>query len=164
MNKKYPNVRIALLLACTAMAGATSGSRDNVVIHMSNGGSPFKAALRQTTRISFQGSSMVINEAGGPAVTIPVRDIERMTFDLATSSAEELDSPLTDDLTFTVEREKVKLVSASGGDIEMHVFDAAGHHVGAISSTGEAEFDFTDMNPGIYVIATAGKSIKYLNK
>ena len=147
MNKKYPNVRIALLLACTAMAGATSGSRDNVVIHMSNGGSPFQAALRQTTRISFQGSS-----------------IERMTFDLATSSAEELDSPLTDDLTFTVEREKVKLVSASGGDIEMHVFDAAGHHVGAISSTGEAEFDFTDMNPGIYVIATAGKSIKYLNK
>ena len=162
--KKNPNARMVLTLASMAIASAAFGYPDDIVVHKSNGSSPFKTELSKTSRITFQGSSMMIKEAGGPAVSIPLRDIARIVFDLSTSSSEEMESNLTEELKFIVERKKVKLISVSGGDVELFVFDAAGHQVGAVSSKGETEYDFTDKEAGVYILTSAGKSIKYLNK
>ena len=162
--KKYPNVRIALTLASIAAVGVAFGSPDDIVVQMSNGSASYKADLSKSPRITLQVSSMVINTAGEPAVSIPVRDIERMVFDLATSSIEEMESSLTEELTFVVERKKVRIISASGGDVELRVFDASGRQIDAVSASGEAEYDFSGMNTGVYIITSAGKSIKYLNK
>ncbi|MDE6017412.1 MAG: T9SS type A sorting domain-containing protein [Muribaculaceae bacterium] len=161
---KYPKVRILLTFASLLAASATFGAPDDVVVQMSNGSDSYKADLSKISRITFRGSSMIIKAAGEPDVSIPVRNIERMVFDLNTSSAEEMESALSEDLTFIVEHKKVRIVSATGGDVQMHVFDASGRQVDVVSGASEAEYDFSDKNTGVYIITSSGKSIKYLNK
>ncbi len=161
---KYPNSRILLSFASLVAASVAFGAPDDIVVEMSNGSDSYKADLSKNTRITFRGSSMIIKAAGEPDVSIPVRDIHRIVFDLATSSVEEIEAVLTDDLTFIVEHKKVRVISASGGNVELHIFDASGRLADVVTGIREAEYDFSDKDTGVYIVTSSGKNIKYLNK
>ena len=156
--------RSAWSMACImTLTGATMSADDQMLVHLNNASSPHKIEVSGKTKKKKKKNIMNVSQSSG-TMSINIADIDRMVFDLQTSSADEIDTPLDGEISFAVTGRRVTATSTSGGEVTLRIYDTAGHTTASLSSPGTVEFDFSGMQPGVYIILCNGKTIKYLNK
>lgn len=140
-----------------------SATPDQLLVHVNGQETPTAIEITDQTKISFGNTTLDIKQPSGN-LSIEIADIDRLTFDLETSSEDEIDMPLTDDVTFSVTGRHVTITSSSGTPLTLTVYDATGHCIESVSGTGCVETDFSDRRPGVYILVCGNKTIKYLNR
>ena len=153
----------AILLGYTFAISSASAAGDNMIVHINGSPTPMQVEISENTKITFDNSTMRISQTAGETV-LDINDIDKMVFDLHTSSIENTSAAISDDVTFTVAGKHITATSASESHISLHIYDTAGRKVAEVSGRGAVEYDFTDTKSGVYIILCGDKTIKYLNR
>ena len=160
--EKSSFIRGAILLMCTTALSA-SAAGDNMLVHINGSTAPVQVEISGQTKITFDNAVMKISQTSGDT-TLDIADIDRMVFDLHTSSVDNIEASLDQDITFVVDGKHISATSASGSEITLHIYDTAGHNVATTVAPGNVEFDFSDRKAGVYIIICGDKTLKYLNR
>lgn len=153
----------------TAMACAFAipvcawASPDHMLVHVNGSDTPHSIEISADTRITFDNTTMHVAHPAGN-LSLEIADIDRMVFDLETSSTEEVEAALDADITITAAAGHVTAVSASGAQVSLVVYDATGRHVSSATGEGMADADMSGCRPGVYILVCGNKTIKYLNR
>ena len=160
--EKSSLIRGTFLLACATAISAHAAS-DNMLVHINGSTTPVKVEVSDQTKITFDNNVMKISQTSGDT-TLDIADIDHIVFDLHTSSVENIEASLDQDITFVVYGKHISATSASGNEITLHIYDTAGHNVATTVAPENVEFDFSDRKAGVYIIICGDKTIKYLNR
>ena len=153
----------AALLGVSIAVGVAYAKPDDVLLYVKGQGAPTTVALTPSTKITFDSNTLIASTSDGK-ISLDIADIDRIEFDLKTSSEEEIEAPLSEDITINIYGKNVSVSSASGANVDLKVYDTAGHQIANHVGEGNVEVDFNDKKAGVYIIVCGDKTIKYLNK
>ncbi|WP_290067931.1 T9SS type A sorting domain-containing protein [Muribaculum intestinale] len=160
----YPIItRLAILLGFTVYGFTASAAGDNMLVHINGSSTPLKVEISEKTKITFDNSTMCIAQTAGETA-IDVNEIDRIVFDLHTSSIDDTSVSLSDDVTFTVAGTLITAKSVSESHLSLHIYDTSGRKVAEVSGHGSTDYDFSGAKSGVYIILCGYKTIKYLNR
>lgn len=151
------------LLGASLAIGAAHASPDDVLLFVKGQEAPASVALTTSTKITFHNNTLTATTPDG-YISLDIADIDRIEFDLRTSSDEQIDAPLSEDITFNITRKTVAVTSANGAAVNLKIYDTAGYLIANPAGNGSVEVDFNNIRPGVYIIICGDKTIKYLNK
>ena len=151
-------------MACDfALPVCAWASPDHMLVHVNGTDTPHSIEISADTRITFDNTTMHVAHPAGN-LSLEIADIDRMVFDLATSSTEEIEATLDADITITAAGGHVTAISASGAPVALAVYDATGRRVISANGAGTASADLSACRQGVYIIVCGNKTIKYLNR
>lgn len=134
-----------------------------MLVHINGSSTPLKVEISEKTKITFDNSTMCIAQTAGETA-IDVNEIDRIVFDLHTSSIDDTSVSLSDDVTFTVAGTLITAKSVSESHLSLHIYDTSGRKVAEVSGHGSTDYDFSGAKSGVYIILCGYKTIKYLNR
>ena len=71
------------------------------------------------------------------------QDIDKIVFDLHTSSIDDTSVSLSDDISFTVAGTLITATSVSESHLSLHIYDTSGRKVAEVSGQGSTDYDFS---------------------
>lgn len=127
------------------------------------GGEPTSVPLTTATHITFdaEGEQMLVSQGDTEPLMFPVGDIDKILFDLKTSSVDEVRSDLGG-VTVTVSHGVLTLESPA--PFSYGAWNAAGVTVANGKAESTVTLDFTSLPAGVYIVRAGGKTVKFTNK
>lgn len=154
---------VALFVFAVSLNAVTG--KEKIVITMSGADSPHKIEITGSTRITFDSASgkMLVGSPDSPIpVEFDINDIERITFDMTTSSAESIATDL--DGVSIVNNHGVVTITAAEGTVTYAAWNSKGLSVAAGTSADPVVLDFTAMPGEVYIVKANYKILKFVNK
>ncbi len=122
---------------------------------------PVTIEVADISRITFDGSKMVIGRAGGN-VELDIADVTNMTFDGEFLSEESVEAEFADEFQVRFDRGVLSLSVAGGASVDMALYNVKGQWLaGQAGITGEWSMSLTDLKPGVYIIRLNNKTFKF---
>lgn len=158
MNLKYLSIPLALMVSGTA-----SAEIGKLVVNGTNGGkTPF--AITEQTRLKVGPGTITIADGPSAPVEIAIADIEKITFDLSTSSIENISAELGDGVTVEVQGPVVSIIPSGDAPVNYGAYTINGLTIAVGTASAPVEIDFSNYSPGLYIIRANSKTVKFVNK
>ena len=155
---------IIALCLMTGIGTAVSAEQPVLVFQKSGSADPAKVALTTDTRIVFSDDAKQLN-VSDPAqpqdATFDLADVEKITFDLSSSSVDDITAQLG---ALTITNHFGTVTLEADGAINYGAWTAAGQQVMSGTANGNVELDFKSLPAGVYILKANDKTIKFINK
>ncbi len=155
-----PTIGLSICLTSVARSEV-----DKMVIHLNGGGEAKEFVISDKTKITFDGNSMSVSQDVGDSFMVSVADVDKISFDLQSSSVEEIETSLGDNVSVVVNGGCVTIGSTDGvSAVNYGAYSTSGQTVVSGVTDREVTIDFTAMQRGVYIIKANSKTIKFINK
>lgn len=159
-------VLIPLLGVAAAMTASAQTGTDKMVIHRTGGGEPAQIVISNQTKITFDSENMIVSQGDATDdFKIAFADVDKIDFDLNTSSVDDIEAALGDNVVVSVKNGVVVITPADNSvPVTYGVYSVNGLTVASGIADSETTVDFTTMPRGVYVIKANSKVVKFINK
>lgn len=154
--------RLISLVALGAVLGFGAHAEDVVpTLTITGTFEPVKIAVADISRITFDGTTMVVDKAGGN-LSIDIADVTDMVFDGLVSAQESIAADFADEFIVSFDYGVMSLSVADGKTVDMGLYNAGGQCVAAQSGIhGEWSMLLQDLPGGVYIIRLNNRTFKF---
>lgn len=123
---------------------------------------PVTIEVADISRITFDGTKMVIGKAGGN-VELDIADVTNMTFDGEFLAEESVEAEFGDEFQVRFDGGVMSLSVTYGKAVDMALYNVNGQWLaGQPGITGEWSMSLTDLKAGVYIIRINNKTFKII--
>lgn len=156
---KLQKLHFAIALSAMLMSGGHIYADDMLVVSGSDGRLS-NVSVADITQITFNGDNMTIATVNGN-VDYQLSSVESLTFDLATSAVDEIETSLSEDVTLNVKGGVLSVTAPADVPLLVAVYNIKGILVATQADKESVSIDFNNMAPGVYIVKANNKTIKF---
>ncbi|WP_300300594.1 T9SS type A sorting domain-containing protein [uncultured Muribaculum sp.] len=145
--------------ALFALLAAGVSHADDKLVVSGAAGSQTGVSISDISRISFDGGRMIVTTSTGDTA-YDLGDIDKISFDLATSALDDIEVPM-DDITVAVSGGVLTVKASSDVPLSVDVYNLRGVLVSSQRGSDQISVDFNAMASGIYIVKANDKTIKF---